>query len=185
MIATAIYAGLRKGELFGLRWSDVALDAGRLDVNRSYMGLPKSGKPRHVPLHTELARILRQWRVSCPSTNEVLVFPVKARSGGYIMGSKEHMLDLPAILAAAGCHVATKPWHALRHTFAAHAVMSGVSLYTLQRLLGHADATMSARYAHLAPDFLAGEVARMNFAAPRAGDVADLGEERRRAIAGT
>ena len=50
MLAVAVFAGLRKGELFGLRWCDVALDAGRLDVNRSYGGLPKSGKPRQSHL---------------------------------------------------------------------------------------------------------------------------------------
>src|SRR5438270_3072886 len=33
MIATAIHTGLRKGELFGLRWSDVHLDTGRIDVS--------------------------------------------------------------------------------------------------------------------------------------------------------
>lgn len=66
MVATAIYCGLRKGELFGLRWSDVALDAARLDVNRSYELLPKSGKPRHVPMHPELVRIVRAWKKACP-----------------------------------------------------------------------------------------------------------------------
>ncbi|MSP59460.1 MAG: hypothetical protein EXR72_03800 [Myxococcales bacterium] len=40
MVAVAIFAGLRKGELFGLRWIDLALGAGRLDVNRSYTLTP-------------------------------------------------------------------------------------------------------------------------------------------------
>ena len=62
MIATAIYTGMRKGELFGLRWTDVHLDANRIDVMRSYNLLPKSGKPRHLPLHPELGRILRAWK---------------------------------------------------------------------------------------------------------------------------
>ena len=43
MIATAIYAGLRKGELYGLLRANVHTDALRIDVRHSYMGPPKSG----------------------------------------------------------------------------------------------------------------------------------------------
>jgi integrase len=46
MVTTAIYAGLRKGELFALRWRDLDLDARRLTVARSYELLPKSGLVR-------------------------------------------------------------------------------------------------------------------------------------------
>jgi site-specific recombinase XerD len=45
---------------------------------------------------------------------------------------------LPELPRGARCHTSDKPWHALRHTFAAHAVMSGIPLYTVKELLGHA-----------------------------------------------
>jgi len=180
MVATAVYCGLRKGELFGLRWTDVALDAARLDVNRSYDGLPKSGKPRHVPMHAELVRILRGWRERCPKTTEGLVFPVEAEPGRFRMGSKEDVCGLAEVLTLAECHIPTKPWHALRHTFASHFIMAGGNILTLQRLLGHADLKMTQRYAHLAPSFMVGEVSRMNFAPRPSADVADLDAERRR-----
>src|SRR5262249_13174427 len=48
MIATALYTGLRKGELFGLRWRDLDLETRRLDVMRSYSTLPKGNRPRHL-----------------------------------------------------------------------------------------------------------------------------------------
>ena len=85
--------------------------------------------------------------------------------------------ELPHVLRAAGCHVAAKPWHARRHTFASHAVMSGVPLYTVKQLLGHATAAMTQRYAHLAPDHLASAVARLSSHTPVAR-VADIGEAR-------
>ena len=42
--------------------------------------------------------------------------------------------------------------HDCRHTFASHAVMSGLDLYTVSRLLGHADVAPTERYAHLADE---------------------------------
>ena len=51
--------------------------------------------------------------------------------------------------------------HVLRHTFASHFMMSGGNILVLQRALGHANLTMTMRYAHLAPDHLK-EVVRVN-----------------------
>src|SRR5262249_54896033 len=61
MLAMALYTGMRKGELFGLRWRDLGIDSRRLDVQRSYRGLPKGGKARHLRLPGELVPILREW----------------------------------------------------------------------------------------------------------------------------
>ena len=47
------------------------------------------------------------------------------------------MLGQEDLLRAAGCHVPVRPWHAMRHTFASHYVMSGGDLLALQKLLGH------------------------------------------------
>lgn len=48
--------------------------------------------------------------------------------------------------------------HILRHSFASHFVMHGGNVLTLQRILGHADITMTMKYAHFAPDHLADAV---------------------------
>ncbi|MFA0604939.1 tyrosine-type recombinase/integrase [Vibrio amylolyticus] len=44
--------------------------------------------------------------------------------------------------------------HVLRHTFASHFMMNGGNILVLRDVLGHADITMTMRYAHFAPDHL-------------------------------
>jgi hypothetical protein len=89
------------------------------------------------------------------------------------------MQGIQGLLKAAGCHVPKKPWHALRHTFASHFMMAGGNILSLQKLLGHHDLSMTLIYSHLAPDFMATELARVAFPRSPAG-VTDLGEERRK-----
>ncbi len=179
MVATAIYCGLRKGEILGLRWRDVALEAGRLDVLHSYDLAPKSGKARHTPMHPELARALRWWKERAPDC-EGLAFPVEDAPGRFRMGNESELLGLPEALKEAECHTPADghPWHMLRHTYASHFVMAGGSLYELQRLLGHSTPMMTQRYAHLAPDHLAAAVARLDFTAPTPAKVSNLAAAR-------
>ncbi len=73
------------------------------------------------------------------------------------------MLGLPELLVAAGNRPLQRAWHALRHTFASHYIMSGGNLLALQKILGHSDVKMTMVYAHLAPEFLGDEMDRIKF----------------------
>lgn len=162
MIATALHTGLRKGELFGLTWQDLDLDARRLDVLRSGRNCPKGGQARHLRLPATLVPILSAWRLRCPTTAENLVFPI-VRRGIVNMGQSGDMLGLEDVLSAAGCAALQRPWHALRHTFASHYVMAGGNILALQKILGHSDIKMTLIYAHLAPDYLGEEMDRVRY----------------------
>ncbi|MFH1177171.1 MAG: tyrosine-type recombinase/integrase, partial [Acidobacteriota bacterium] len=73
LFATAIFAGLRKGELFALRKRDVALDAGLLTVARSHdHATTKGGRADVIPIHPELRPFLAAAIKTSPSE---LVFP--------------------------------------------------------------------------------------------------------------
>jgi integrase len=169
--ATALYTGLRMGELWGLRWADCDLDRGLLTVRRSYRLAPKSGKPRAVPINPALLPILRQWRNDCPASDEALVFPT---ARGY-MRQKDRDYGFKTALAGATCHGIG--FHGLRHTFASHFMMAGGNILTLQKLLGHCSVAVTMKYAHLAPDFMRDEIARLRFERP-AATVADMAEHR-------
>jgi integrase len=149
----AIFTGLRKGELWGLRWGDVDLEAGRLAVRRSYRAAPKNGKHRYVPLLPPARAALEALRPERPAP-DALVFP-DARGG---MRRPYDSAGFAEALEAAGLrHVR---FHDLRHTCASHLRMGTwrppLSPSELQLWMGHSSVAMVERYAHLAPDYLTG-----------------------------
>ena len=80
--ATALYAGLRRGELLGLRWSDVDLEAGTIEVARSWdprqsFQETKNRQRRRVPIPTALREHLAAQRLRQPPGLE-LVFATEA-----------------------------------------------------------------------------------------------------------
>jgi len=82
LFATAIYTGMRKGELLGLRKSDVNLDAGLITVARSYRRETTKGqRAEAIPIARELVPYLQHAIESSPS---ILVFP-KDDEGGSMM----------------------------------------------------------------------------------------------------
>jgi len=75
-----------------------------------------------------------------------LVFP--DINGGYQSRSScRHKLERLCVKAG----VKKIGWHALRHSFASQLATNGISLKTIQDLLGHSDLKMVQRYAHLEP----------------------------------
>jgi site-specific recombinase XerD len=102
--------------------------------------------PREVPLGMPVRRFLNAHRTklrpafraaACP------VFPLRRQDSEVVR------LAWYAIRAEAGLPAKLRI-HDLRHSFASHAVMSGETLFSTSRLLGHAQVQMTARYAHLA-----------------------------------
>lgn len=156
---TAALAGLRQGELFALRWSDVDLEARRLRVRRSYarrragraaqFGAPKSRRSsRSVPMHPVLEAELKGHRArSAYPADEDLVF-AHPWTGGPLDSS--NVLDrLRAALERAGLRRIR--FHDLRHTFGTRMAAAGVPMRTLQEWMGHRDIKTTMIYADYSP----------------------------------
>lgn len=170
LYATAVFTGMRAGELAGLHWADVNLDSRLIAVRYSFEGPTKSGKARTVPIVDALLPILRAWRLQHPG---ILVFT--NRDARMLQPSARVFQEvLHRVLKAAGLgerngrpHIR---FHDLRHTFASHWVMNGGDIYRLKDILGHASIAMTNRYAHLHPSTFSQDWGRMGSAVPIADE---------------
>lgn len=158
MYATAIYTGLRAGELAALKFSNIRFDGNKsiITVQESFDDMTKSGRVRYVPILAPLYPLLLEWKNRCGGE---IVFP--NRDGNiYSESGRIYQEVLHRVLKRAGFPEVIKNgkarryivFHDLRHTFASQWVMKSGDVFKLQKILGHANIAMTMRYAHLAPD---------------------------------
>ena len=157
MVLLALNTGLRRGELFSLRWSDISLNSTspQLHVRAA---ASKSKRARHVPLNKEAQSAMLKWQSQQCAAEDTLVFP--GRKGGRLDNINRSWRGL-----VSSARIRDFRFHDLRHHFASRLVMAGVDLNTVRELLGHADIKMTLRYAHLAPEHKAAAVERISRAA--------------------
>lgn len=170
LYATALYSGMRQGELAALCWSGVDFEKRLILVATSWGGPTKNGEARHVPILDVLLPVLREWRLKCPGK---YVFP-NSEGGMFLKCARIFQESLHSILDRAGFPKVQRHgkerryirFHDLRHTFASHWMMNGGDLFRLQSILGHASPQMTMRYAHLAPGVFAADWGRLGAVMP-------------------
>ncbi|WP_235870749.1 site-specific integrase [Rhodococcus xishaensis] len=161
-------AGLRRGEIAGLRWSDVDLDAGFLSIsksrvmagNRAVENEPKTATSRRtLPLSEPLKASLRMARAS--QRRERLAVGPEYGLGEYVVVNEVGQPYTPAVLSrywremtvAAG--VRSIRLHDARHTAATTLHLQGVPVAVIAAWIGHADASFTMKvYAHSQNDAL-------------------------------
>ncbi len=128
---------MREGNIIGLTWDMV-------DLFRRVIILDKTKNDEHlaIPIDDTLLETFKELsRVRSIHCN--LVFH---REGKPIY---QKQLERALSRACGKAGIEDFRFHDLRHTFASLLIQSGEDLYTVQRLLGHKDAMMTQRYAHL------------------------------------
>ena len=126
-----LFTGARSSEITGLRWDWIR-------DTRAVLPDSKTG-----PKTIQLAPPARAVLAALPRTSR-FVFP-NARGTGPMTDLGPRWQKLRALAGLDDVRI-----HDCRHTLASHAVMSGLDLYNVGRLLGHADTGSTERYAHLA-----------------------------------
>lgn len=140
MMKTALFTGMRHGEMLKLQWSDIDFDRGFILIRE-----PKGGTSIKIPLNDSARKLFE----SLPRTSQ-FVFP--GRGGRQRVNANK---QVNAIKKAAGLPKDFRPLHGLRHVYASMLASSGqVDMYVLQRLLTHKSPQMTQRYAHLRDDSL-------------------------------
>lgn len=147
------WAGLRPGEVYPLCWSDVSLSKKSISVRYSYrngvLGLPKSGKPRTVPIPDFLGAELLAWRTLHPDAQLVCPPLRQSKRGQHcFIGSQFIQGEIEKGCEAAGIPVADF-YDLGRRTFATIAARKGLPLPRLQKILGHASVETTMRYVRL------------------------------------
>lgn len=151
-VDVAIRTGLRRGELFGLRWEDVRWkhDQIRVVYQLSASGTlvePKSSAAKRlVAMSSEGMEILKEHHRTCPESDLGLVFPTTSGKPVHTGNFQRSVWD-PARRKAGLPQVRM---HDLRHTFASLLIHERQSVKYVQTVLGHADAQTTLNvYGHL------------------------------------
>lgn len=152
MVLVALNTGMRRGEIFSLKWTDVDLTTKQLSIVGE---TAKSGSTRHVPLNNEALSTLNAWNKQSAKGELVFPSPVTGTRLDNITSSWNNLVKDSGI--------ENFRFHDLRHHFASSLVMSGVDLNTVRELLGHKDIATTLRYAHLAPEHKAAAVAMLDY----------------------
>jgi integrase len=146
MVLVSLNTGVRQGELFSLAWEQVDLTLRTITVLASHS---KGNTTRTIPLNDEALAVMTAIQ---PKQAAGLVFKSPI-SGGRFNNVKKAWAEITK-----AAKMPDLRWHDLRHDFASQLVMRGVPLFTVQKLLGHANSKMTQRYAKLAPGALADAV---------------------------
>lgn len=175
--ATALYAGLRYGELRALRWGAINFDAGTIRVRESWdpqMGsiAPKTRtSQRSTPIPSVLRGLLLLWREQRAGANDELLFASSDRKP-FHAASLYRRADRAWGRAALDDRLRL---HQARHTYASFMIAAGVNAKALSVFMGHSSIKVTFDlYGHLMPGTEAEAAALLDrFLGPEPGFGAD------------
>ena len=135
IVICALQTGMRRGEIFNLKWSNIDFDYGFIELLET-----KSGKSRRIPISARLMNILD----AQPRINEyVFINPETKKPYNDIKKAWYSSLKKAGI--------ENFRFHDLRHTVATRLADSNIDLVVVKEILGHADIQTTMRYAHAVP----------------------------------
>ena len=144
IILLVLNTGLRQGEVFNLRLSDLHLHEKKpyltvVGIDKKTGRRSKSEQSRHIPLNPKIHSVLTTW-IKQTKTNGY-IFP--GENGERLDNIKTSITGIMKRASIEG-----KRLHALRHTFGSRLVQKRTDLMTIKELMGHASIETTERYLH-------------------------------------
>jgi len=150
VLLTAMYTGMREGELITLEWDDIDLHRCFIRIRRKPGWIPKSSgqkvRERDIAIPKQLAEFLREHKKKS-SSDDNRVFHSKA-GGPLNPGLRKALMRLTK---KCGFPEVTQ-FHALRHTYATQLIKTTKDLTVAKEQLGHSDIRTTMRYSDLTED---------------------------------
>jgi integrase len=159
---TAVFTGMRSGELYALRWNDVDLESGRIFVTRSWSsmdgyGPTKSRRNRVIPISSKLKQLLLELKMK--SQSEFVLPHLWEWEKG------EQARVLRQFCKSIG--ITPVKFHDLRATFITQLLLKGVSLAQVMAIVGHAELKTTNRYLRVLGTDLDGVTEKLGFSLPQ------------------
>jgi integrase len=132
IVLVALHTGMRRGEIFNLKWFDIDFNRGLVQVRES-----KTNKKRLVPINMTIKTLLNGLK-----RKSEYVFP-SPKTGGKLDNIKRSFRRAVEL-----AQLEDFCFHDLRHTAATRMADAGADAFTLMKILGHSDIRMTARYTH-------------------------------------
>ena len=171
----ALHCGLRQGEILGLRWSDIDIEAATLQIRRTLSEArtgyrfepPKNNKGRSITLTTQAGEALREHLARQLETIEMMGdlyedqgLVVSSQVGTPMNGKNLTSRSFKPLLKLAG--LPNIRFHDLRHTFATLMLQNGEHPKVVQEMLGHATIAITMdTYSHVLPNMQSDAVNRL------------------------
>ncbi|MCX6141964.1 MAG: site-specific integrase [Ignavibacteriales bacterium] len=154
IVVFAVSTGMRQSEITNLRWENVDLINRLIHIQSGASFKTKQGKRRTIPMNGVVLALLQK-RVG-KTLSDFMFTRGEAKIGeSYLTHRFKHWVTEAGL--ADELH-----FHSLWHTFASWLVQDGVSLYEVQKLLGHSSSRVTEIYSHLQPEQMHSTVNRIS-----------------------
>lgn len=157
IVQISFYMGFRLGEATFLKWKNVSFNHNAITVGDESFST-KSRKSRSVPIHPKVKEIIERLKNENKNQKENFLFRKK--------GNQPFTRDYISKKFKKACRDAgideSIHYHSLRHSTGSLLAQKGVSLYTIQKILGHSQPSVTQIYAHMQIDTLREAINQIN-----------------------
>ena len=143
IVSLALYTGMRRGEILGLRWQDIDFEKREITLQQT-----KNGSIRYVYM------VERCWLLLKEIYEQETIIDLSFRVFPSL--NEKYYVDIRTAFrfALKRAKISNFTFHDLRHSCASFLAMSGTSQRDIAEILGHKDLRMTYRYSHLSKDHL-------------------------------